>query len=199
MVYVPLPHGNGEQELNALPVVQAGGGLLVPDDEMSPDWWPVRSRPCWATLRGWRKWPPMAVGGHRDAATRGFARRWNSRRVTAVADSEKRGSDQPMGQNESAELPAHLQRVHMVGIGGAGMSGLARILLERGGAVSGSDAKDGRAVLALRTRGAVVTIGHDPSALDSLPDGPTVVVSTRAAIPDSNPELVEARERGSRW
>ena len=58
-----------------------------------------------------------------------------------------------MGQNESAELPAHLQRVHMVGIGGAGMSGLARILLARGGAVSGSDAKDGRAVLAPGGRG----------------------------------------------
>lgn len=101
-----------------------------------------------------------------------------------------------MAQNEPAELPDHLQRVHMVGIGGAGMSGLARILLARGGAVSGSDAKDGRGVLALRTRGAIVTIGHDPSALDSLPGGPTVVVSTRAAIPDSNPELVEARERG---
>ncbi|GED98270.1 UDP-N-acetylmuramate--L-alanine ligase [Gordonia crocea] len=101
-----------------------------------------------------------------------------------------------MADIDPTALPAHLQRVHMVGIGGAGMSGLARILLARGGQVSGSDAKDGRGVLALRTRGAVVTIGHDPAALDSLPGGPTVVVSTRAAIPDSNPELVEARRRG---
>ncbi|EGD55862.1 UDP-N-acetylmuramate--L-alanine ligase [Gordonia neofelifaecis] len=93
-------------------------------------------------------------------------------------------------------LPPLLQRVHMVGIGGAGMSGLARILLARGGQVSGSDAKDSRGVLALRTRGAQVRIGHSPEALDVLDGGPTVVVTTRAAVPDDNPELVEARRRG---
>ncbi|MEW5813011.1 MAG: UDP-N-acetylmuramate--L-alanine ligase [Actinomycetota bacterium] len=94
------------------------------------------------------------------------------------------------------ELPADLQRVHMVGIGGAGMSGIARILLDRGGLVSGSDAKESRAVLALQARGAQVRIGHDASALDMLPGGPTAVVTTHAAIPKTNPELVEARRRG---
>ncbi|MCF8589286.1 UDP-N-acetylmuramate--L-alanine ligase [Gordonia liuliyuniae] len=94
------------------------------------------------------------------------------------------------------QLPTQLARVHMVGIGGAGMSGLARILLARGGQVSGSDAKDSRGILALRTRGALVQVGHAPSALDLLDGGPTVVVTTRAAIPDDNPELVAARERG---
>ncbi|MGW6694709.1 UDP-N-acetylmuramate--L-alanine ligase [Rhodococcus sp. NPDC054953] len=83
----------------------------------------------------------------------------------------------------------------MVGIGGAGMSGIARILLARGGQVSGSDAKESRTVLALRARGAEVRIGHDASALDLLPGGPTVVVSTHAAIPKDNPELVAAAER----
>ncbi|MFC7751930.1 UDP-N-acetylmuramate--L-alanine ligase [Tsukamurella soli] len=84
----------------------------------------------------------------------------------------------------------------MVGIGGAGMSGVARILLARGGQVSGSDAKESRGVLALRARGAQVAIGHSPEALDLLPGGPTVVVTTHAAIPQDNPELVEARRRG---
>ncbi|WP_048631869.1 UDP-N-acetylmuramate--L-alanine ligase [Mycolicibacterium aurum] len=84
----------------------------------------------------------------------------------------------------------------MVGIGGAGMSGIARILLDRGGQVSGSDAKDSRGVVALRARGADIRIGHDPSALDMLPGGPTAVVTTYAAIPKTNPELVEARTRG---
>ncbi|QXQ15736.1 UDP-N-acetylmuramate--L-alanine ligase [Skermania piniformis] len=84
----------------------------------------------------------------------------------------------------------------MVGIGGAGMSGIARILLARGGAVSGSDAKESRAVLSLRARGADVRIGHDASALDLLPGGPTAVVTTHAAIPKDNPELVEAARRG---
>ncbi|WP_433605050.1 UDP-N-acetylmuramate--L-alanine ligase [Prescottella agglutinans] len=96
----------------------------------------------------------------------------------------------------SEQLPAGLERVHMVGIGGAGMSGIARILLARGGQVSGSDAKESRGVLALRARGAVVRIGHDAGALDLLPGGPTAVVTTHAAIPKDNPELVEARRRG---
>lgn len=95
-----------------------------------------------------------------------------------------------------SELPAELARVHMVGIGGAGMSGIARILLARGGQVSGSDAKESRGVLALRARGAQVRVGHDASALDMIDGGPTVVVTTHAAIPKTNPELVEAGRRG---
>ncbi len=93
-------------------------------------------------------------------------------------------------------LPESLARVHMVGIGGAGMSGLARILLARGGRVSGSDGRESRAILDLRARGAQVRVGHDPAALDLIDGGPTVVVTTQAAIPHDNPELVEARRRG---
>jgi UDP-N-acetylmuramate--alanine ligase len=92
-------------------------------------------------------------------------------------------------------LPPELERVHMVGIGGAGMSGIARILLDRGAMVSGSDAKESRAVAALRARGAQIAIGHDPSHLDLLPGGPTALITTHAAIPKTNPELVEARRR----
>jgi UDP-N-acetylmuramate--alanine ligase len=94
------------------------------------------------------------------------------------------------------ELPPELQRVHMVGIGGAGMSGIARILLDRKGLVSGSDAKESRGLHALRARGAEIRIGHDASSLDLLPGGPTAVITTHAAIPKTNPELVEARRRG---
>jgi UDP-N-acetylmuramate--alanine ligase len=86
------------------------------------------------------------------------------------------------------------KHVHLVGIGGAGMSGIARILLARGVAVSGSDAKDSRTVLALRALGAVVEVGHAAENLDLLGGPPTVVVST--AIRESNPELAAARERG---
>lgn len=100
------------------------------------------------------------------------------------------------GGDDRSDLPAELERVHMVGIGGAGMSGIARILLDRGGQVSGSDAKESRGVIALRARGADIRIGHDPTALDMLPGGPTAVVTTHAAIPKTNPELVEARRRG---
>ncbi len=86
-----------------------------------------------------------------------------------------------------------LGRVHFVGIGGAGMSGIARILLARGVPVSGSDAKDSRTLAALRALGATVAVGH---AADHVADADTVVVST--AIRERNPELVESRRRGLR-
>lgn len=98
--------------------------------------------------------------------------------------------------NAATALPPELARVHMVGIGGAGMSGIARILLDRGGQVSGSDAKESRGVAALRARGAQVAIGHDAGNLDLLDGGPTAVITTHAAIPKTNPELVEAGRRG---
>ncbi len=84
------------------------------------------------------------------------------------------------------------ERVHLIGIGGAGMSGIARILLARGTTVSGSDAKQSRAVLALQALGARIAVGHDPAHLPAAPA--TVVVSS--AIRASNPELAAARERG---
>jgi UDP-N-acetylmuramate--alanine ligase len=93
--------------------------------------------------------------------------------------------------SEPAATPL-ADRVHLIGIGGAGMSGIARILLARGAAVSGSDAKDSRVVLALRALGAEVAVGHDPAHLPAAPA--TVVISS--AIRATNPELVAARERG---
>lgn len=87
-----------------------------------------------------------------------------------------------------------LSRVHMVGIGGAGMSGIARILLARGSTVTGSDMKDSRSILALRTAGATVNIGHSAANLTAGGELPTVVVTSFAAIPQDNPELSAARD-----
>ncbi|MFC4943490.1 UDP-N-acetylmuramate--L-alanine ligase [Pseudonocardia sp. GCM10023141] len=95
----------------------------------------------------------------------------------------------PLRSTEPVELA---EQVHLIGIGGAGMSGIARILLARGTVVSGSDAKDSRAVLALRALGARIEVGHDPAHLPAAPA--TVVVSS--AIRETNPELAAARERG---
>jgi UDP-N-acetylmuramate--alanine ligase len=89
-------------------------------------------------------------------------------------------------------VPAdRLGRVHFVGIGGAGMSGIARIMLGRGIPVSGSDAKDSDLLADLREMGATTHVGH---AAEHLGDASTVVVST--AIRETNPELAAARERG---
>ena len=89
-----------------------------------------------------------------------------------------------------------LGRVHMVGIGGAGMSGIARVLLARGVAVSGSDAREGEQLAALRGLGARTYVGHAAANLGDLGAGDTLVVST--AIRPDNPELAEARARGLR-
>jgi UDP-N-acetylmuramate--alanine ligase len=92
----------------------------------------------------------------------------------------------------SPSLPPDLDRPHFIGIGGAGMSGIAKILAQRGARVAGSDAKDSGTAAALRALGVTVHIGHDAGHL--APDAGAVVVSS--AIRPSNPELVAARERG---
>ncbi|MGZ4436191.1 MAG: UDP-N-acetylmuramate--L-alanine ligase [Nocardioides sp.] len=91
-------------------------------------------------------------------------------------------------------LPAdRLGRVHFVGIGGAGLSGIARIMLARGITVSGSDAKESRALDALRALGARCDVGH---RAEQVHDVDTLVVST--AVREDNPEVVEAQRQGLR-
>nr|WP_206790351.1 UDP-N-acetylmuramate--L-alanine ligase [Amycolatopsis sp. MtRt-6] len=93
------------------------------------------------------------------------------------------------------ELPEELRRAHLIGIGGAGMSGIARILLARGAFVSGSDAKESRALLSLRAQGAELFVGQAASNIAALAEPPSaVVVST--AIKETNPELAAARAAG---
>lgn len=89
-------------------------------------------------------------------------------------------------------LPVSLDRPHFIGIGGAGMSGIAKILAQRGAKVAGSDAKDSETAQALRALGATVHIGHAADHLAA--DASSVVVSS--AIRADNPELVRAAELG---
>jgi UDP-N-acetylmuramate--alanine ligase len=86
---------------------------------------------------------------------------------------------------------ASLGRVHIMGIAGAGMSALARILIERGIDVSGCEARDSTTVSALRALGADVQIGHSPAHLDR---ADTFVYTT--AINPAHPEFAAARASG---
>ncbi|MBM7788581.1 UDP-N-acetylmuramate--L-alanine ligase [Tenggerimyces flavus] len=91
-------------------------------------------------------------------------------------------------------LPAEkLGHVHFVGIGGAGLSGIARIMLARGISVTGSDAKDSRTLTALRALGAECWVGHDPA---HVAEADTLVIST--AVKETNVEVVEAQRLGLR-
>ncbi|MGH3824039.1 MAG: UDP-N-acetylmuramate--L-alanine ligase [Pseudonocardiaceae bacterium] len=78
------------------------------------------------------------------------------------------------------------------------MSGVARIVLARGGTVSGSDAKDSAVLRALRALGAEVAVGHAAANLDQLDADPTAIISTKAVhqADPHNPELLEAARRG---
>ncbi|HET9152856.1 MAG TPA: Mur ligase domain-containing protein [Solirubrobacterales bacterium] len=83
------------------------------------------------------------------------------------------------------------RRLHFIGIGGAGMSGLALVCARLGATVTGSDRSDSSYLERLREAGLEPVVGHDSA---NLPEGAEVVVST--AIGADNPELVLARERG---
>src|SRR2546421_3723897 len=98
------------------------------------------------------------------------------------------------GGRRVSELTAEdLGTVHLVGVGGVGMSGLARLLLTPGIPVSGSELRDWPQLAGLRALGGTIHMTHEPANLDGVD---TVVYST--AIPQDHLELVEARARGLR-
>ncbi len=84
-----------------------------------------------------------------------------------------------------------IRAIHMIGIGGSGMSGIAEVLLNLGYTVHGSDLANSAAVQRLRSLGAVIHLGH---AAENLGDAQVVVRSS--AVSDYNPEVQAARERG---
>src|SRR5918993_2828987 len=91
----------------------------------------------------------------------------------------------------SLPIPEHIGAAHFIGIGGSGMSGLARMFLAAGIPVSGSDRADSAALRDLERRGATVHVGHDAA---NLGDADTVIHT--GAIWPENPEFVLAKERG---
>jgi UDP-N-acetylmuramate--alanine ligase len=97
------------------------------------------------------------------------------------------------GTDVTGLTAADLGRVHLIGVGGVGMSGIARILLAQGVPVSGSDAREWPALDALRALGATIHVGH---SADNVISADTVVFSS--AIKPGNAELDEARRRGLR-
>ncbi len=175
-IFVPLPIGNGEQ---------------------------VLQRPAGRRRRG------SAAGRrrrlHRGVGDRERAARWSRTTDRLAAMSAAASALIPRDADEKLArivletgtmkvsvpdelLPAdRLGHVHFVGIGGAGLSAIARIMLARGIAVSGSDGVDSPTLDALRALGARVHVGH---AADQLGDADTVVVST--AVREDNPEYAAA-------
>jgi UDP-N-acetylmuramate--alanine ligase len=90
----------------------------------------------------------------------------------------------------TAAQMGRVRRLHFVGIGGSGMSGIAELMANLGYEVTGSDLKEGDATARLRRQGVEVRLGH---RAEQVADADAVVVST--AIDEANPEIIEARAR----
>ena len=203
--YVPLPHGNGEQRLNALPIEQAGGGLIVADADLTPEWIQQTLLPILLDAELVAAMSKAAAdSGNRDAdrqladevldrppaAAAGAGRRASRRWPTRDEEEQGMGLVTPVDAVPVSELG----RVHFVGIGGAGMSGIARIMLARGdrrvrqrlrGLGRSWTSWPRSAPRSRRARGGATWATRD-----------TLVVSS--AIRPDNPELTEARRRGLR-
>ena len=237
--YVPLPHGNGEQRLNAAPIEAAGGGLIIADEDLSPEWIRSDLLPILVDAQLVAAMSQAAAAmGHRDTDARlaaevlGIVRERAERRprsqggaghaaagrqgkapgMTARAAPRRGRGDEGPGRagpghgaaaDEDSEMGLvtpvdpvpveQLGRVHFTGIGGAGMSGIARIMLARGVRVSGSDAAASALLDELAVLGADIRVGHDAANVGG---ADTLVVST--AIRPDNPELAAARQGGLR-
>lgn len=220
-VYIPLPIGNGEQRRNAEPVVAAGGALLVDDADLDAAWVAahlpallVGSQSAQARARMAAAAASVGVPDASGRVVRLIEAQLPQREPAAPATHAAPApastsavsprpavSPSPVEPVEPAEQPAvagpvpvtELGRVHLVGVGGAGMSAVALLLAARGLVVSGSDASDGPALPGLRDAGVTVSVGHDAALVDGVD---TLVVSS--AVRESNPELAAARAAGLR-
>jgi UDP-N-acetylmuramate--alanine ligase len=176
-VLVPYPHATADhQAQNARWFEQAGAALVLPDGELDAQ----RLRAAVTEL--------LANGerlARMSASARELARPDAAARVAdellSAAGAAARADDKPWGS----------RRLHFVGIGGAGMSGLALVARELGAEVSGCDRGESVYTRRLRDAGIEPLIGH---SAEHLMDEMEVVVST--AIPADSPELMRARERG---
>lgn len=110
---------------------------------------------------------------------------------TPSHDPSPRNQGSPQSAVGVDTNPQDLGKTHLIGIGGAGMSAVARLLMAHGVPVFGSDAQDSVALMQLREQGATVTVGQKA---ENVQEVDTVVIST--AIRESNPELAAARQRG---
>lgn len=97
-------------------------------------------------------------------------------------------TDRPMAQGK--QLMGRIRTIHFVGIGGAGMGGIAEVLLNLGYRVTGSDLKENGVTRRLMSQGAVIYFGHDAAHVSGCD-----VVVTSSAVTSANPEVVAAHEQ----
>lgn len=145
------------------------------------------------TQKTWQKGKQRMWGQKTEQKTRQKAEqkaRQKTRQKAEQKAEQKAGwkaVNEMEGEKDLQEIPKH---IHFIGIGGAGMSGIAQVLMGMGYQVSGSDLKESNITERLKLLGAEVHIGHAPEHVDN---AELVVVSS--AIPENNPELREVRKK----
>ncbi|HHH12848.1 MAG TPA: UDP-N-acetylmuramate--L-alanine ligase, partial [Thiolapillus brandeum] len=97
-------------------------------------------------------------------------------------------SERTMPRVHAAEAMGRMRRLHFVGIGGAGMNGIAQVMLNLGYEISGSDLAENAATRRLAEQGATIHIGHDPANVQG---ADAVIISS--AVTGENPEVAAAR------
>ena len=163
-VLVPYPYATEDhQAANARELARVGAAVVVADAELTPSTF-ARSVIELLTIQG-----PTAVDG-RERPRMGETGRCGPVRVVGGRGGERMTDAReryvpPAGSIPTLDVPSldGVARLHMIGIGGAGMRNLAKLLLARGIAVSGSDLKDSKGLGELRELGADVAVGHDPA------------------------------------
>ncbi len=184
-ILVPYPlAAGGHQTQNARWMADAGAAVVLDDSALEP----ARLAEL---VRGL-----LADGGRLAAmseAARSLARPDAAARVAAelLAAAGERTAGESAGARLAASEPWSGRRIHFVGIGGAGMSGLALVARELGAQVSGCDRADSAYTRMLSEAGIETGLGHSPS---HLADADELVVTT--AVPHDSPELEAARARG---
>ena len=182
-IFVPLAYGNGEQVHNARPVVEAGGALMADEAAFTADY-VADTVPALAK-------DPARLAAMGAAASGLVPADADDRLARIVADVLRTGGLMRLPVPDEIPAAEQLGRVHFVGIGGAGLSGIARLMARRGVPVTGSDDNDTPFLAQLRELDVPAT---SAMTLSQVGEADTVVVTTAAR--EDNPEVVEARRRG---
>ena len=194
-ILVPLPHAiDNDQLQNARRLAESGGAWCMEQKDLTPD---ILGQAIARLLAAPETLMQAATAakaqGRPDAVSRlaDLVEELIGRRHAKRVRFGDRAVCTPARERRRMQMPLNIGPVHILGIGGIGMSAIAEIMHAKGYTVQGSDQKESANVKRLRAKGIRVFVGHDPI---NLVGARYVVIST--AVKTGNPELEAARAKG---
>lgn len=184
-IFVPWPHALDDDQLkNAMSVTAAGGGQVVLDRDLTAD--------RIADIVGELIFDDERLGAMSTKIRSRSIAEADRRLAEVIEEAAAAGpTPQPSARVRIKGLPG-VRRLHLVGIGGAGMSALAHLFTDAGITVTGSDRKGSATLDSLKRAGLKVEVGHEPGRVA----GADAVVAS-SAVRDDNVELLEAKSAGT--